>query len=70
MISVRGIACGCSVVGTSMNFGFSGPIAETGDVVLKDRIGIEVRHRESAVSELLGTEGGMMTGRAIQEAKL
>lgn len=49
-----------------MNFGFSGPMADTGDVVLKDRIGIEAdwRHRERALREPLGIDGGMAKVRA------
>jgi len=46
-----------------MNFGLSGPMADRGDVVLKERIGIEVaghRHRERALSELLDIEGGIL----------
>lgn len=40
-MSSFGSACCCGGTGISMNFGFSGPMADTGDVVLKDRMGIE-----------------------------
>ena len=47
------------MVGTSMNFGLTGPIADRGPLVVKDLIGIEVtehRHRVNEPRDLAGRD--------------
>ncbi len=63
MTIIVGGSCGCLVVGISMNLGFSGPMEERGEVVVKERAVIDVdgRHREIELSELLAIDGGILS---------
>ena len=61
------------MVGTSMNFGLTGSIAERVLLVLKDRNGIEAaehRHRLNELSDLAGRGGGIVGEDAVFEAHL
>lgn len=59
LMSSLGRTWGCNVLGISMNFGFSGPMAERGFEVLK---GLALRHakRGRALNWPAGSEGGIV----------
>ncbi len=64
LTSILGRACCCGGSGISMNFGFSGPMADSEVVEVKVRMGIEIfehLHRANELNELLGNDGGILS---------